>query len=86
MNSKKIKIVKAEESEITTEIIAEAIVSISEGIKKLKAGKLKDHALYLLIQHAAPMSGTKYKKTRVSVSDIKAVIQGMESLSKEYLK
>lgn len=82
----RIKVLKDEKSEVTVEIIAESIVSISEGIKKLRSGKIKDHGLFLLIQHAAPLSGSKYKKTKVSISDIKAVIQGMESLSKEFLK
>lgn len=70
--------VKQTEEEIPTEVMASAIVSISQGIKKLRSGRLKDRALYLLIQHAAP--GT------ISIKTIKAVIEGLESLQKNYVK
>jgi hypothetical protein len=73
---------------VPTEVIAEAIIAISEGVKKLRAGKLNDKALVLLIQHAAPTVPGKrgYSKAPLSAKTIKAVLDGMEGLQEQYLK
>lgn len=68
---------------VPTEVLAASIVAISEGIKRLRAGKLTERALLLLIQHAAPP--LKYSK-RISTAEIRAVLEGMESLSRLYVK
>jgi hypothetical protein len=60
------------------EVIAAAIVAIYEGIKKLRAGPLNDRALLLLIQHATP--------GQVTAKQIRAVLNGIESLEEQYLK
>lgn len=80
---RKVNVLKDEEGkEIAVEIMSEAILSISQGIKKLRSSRLNDKALYLLIQHAAPT--ISYQK--VGMFEIKAVIEGIESLEKTYLK
>lgn len=72
------------EKPIPTEVIADSIVAISEGIKKLRSGRLNDKALLLLIQHASPQLLAPYRK--VGITEIKAVIEGMESLESTFLK
>jgi hypothetical protein len=70
-------------AEVATEVMAEAIVAISSGIKRLRAGKLNDKALYLLIQHSAP---TTASGQRIPISTITDVIEGLDSLSETYLR
>lgn len=76
-------IVKADDKPEPIEVMEKSIVSISEGIKKLRTSRLNDKALFLLIQHACPRNGY-YKMIRII--DIKNVIEGIESLEKIYLK
>ena len=66
------------------EIIAESIKAISEGIKKLRNSPLNDKALMLLIQHAAPYAGRYNQK--IGLTEIRAVLEGIESLEATYLK
>lgn len=76
-----------EEAPIAVEIIADCIVAIAEGVKKLRAGKLNERALVLLIQHAAPtIKVGRYARTPISAKMVKTVLDGMESLEREYLK
>lgn len=89
MKKKLVPVVRQDpEKEVPVEVLAESIKAISAGIKKLRQGPLQDDALYLMIQHAAPKQRTKSygAKTFISTRVIKAVIQGMESLEKEFLK
>ena len=71
-------VIKQTEPETPTEIIASSIVAISEGIKKLRAGRLNDRALHLLIQHAAPR--------KISLEDIRSVMAGLDNLASYHLK
>lgn len=81
-----VKVVQNPESPVATEVIAEAIVAISQGVKKMLAGPLNESALILLITNATPSVGRGYRKTVVSARAVKAVLAGMESLEREYLK
>lgn len=74
------------EDEVPTEVIAAAIVVISEGIKKLRAGRLNDKALVLLIQHAAPGKKNKFGSKPVTSTEIRAVLEGLEGLQATFLK
>ena len=81
---KQVKVVQKEPpaDEIPTEILASAIVAISETMKRLRSGRLNDKGLYLLIQNAAPtIDGSK-----VTVKEIKAVMEGLASLEATYIK
>lgn len=69
---------------VPTEILAESIVAISEGIKKLRSGRMNDRALFLLIQNASPQLTSPYRK--VNISEIKATFDGIEALEKTFLK
>lgn len=85
-NISNVVITQNSEEEIPTEIIATHIKAISDGIKKLRSGRLNDKALFLLIQNAAPSIGGKYSTQKVSITEIRAVFQGLESLEDTYLK
>lgn len=76
--------VKQPDEPIAVEVIADAIIAISEGVKKLLKSRLKDSALFLLIQHAAPAVG--YNSRKPTIAEIKAVIAGIEGLRREHLK
>ena len=79
---KKVTVKQDEKKPVPVEVMAASIVSISEGIKKLRASPLNDRALVLLIQHACPQ--VNYKP--VSGKDVRAVLAGIEGLEREYLK
>lgn len=67
------------------EVLAESISSIAQGVKKLLAGPLNERALVLLIQNACPQVG-KYPPHAITQKEVKAVLEGLQSLEKEYLK
>lgn len=71
---------------VPVEVLAESIVAISAGIRKLLAGPLNEKALHLLIQNAAPAINSGYPQRRVSIGEIRAVLQGIEGLEKTYIK
>jgi len=83
--SKEIKVV--ENPGAPTEVMAEHIIAISQGIKKLVDGPLKLETLVILIQHA---SGYAYGRGRspslIPAKIIKAVLAGISSLEAQYLK
>lgn len=81
-----LKIKQNDDSPVPTEVLAEAIVAISAGIKELRKTRLNDKALFLLIQNAAPSIGGKYRYAPLSIKTIKAVFDGIENLEREFLK
>lgn len=76
----------AQDKEIPVEVLAEAILAISQNIKALRRGRLTDKALLLLITHAAPQTGTRGSKKSISQREVKAVLAGIDNLEREYLK
>jgi len=86
MKETKITVTQGDEP-IEIAMLADSIVAISEGIKKLRNTRLKDDALYLLIQHACPVIKNGYGESKkISVKQIKVVFAGIESLRSTYLK
>lgn len=81
-----VKVIPDETGKVTVEVLAVEIKSISDGVKKLRAGRLNDKALHLLIQNAAPSVGGRYQNTKVGMTEIRAVLAGMENLEREFLK
>lgn len=79
---KKIAVKQKPEEEVPTEVLADSIVAIAAGFKKLRAGRLTDRALLLLIQDAAPSIAHK----PISQREIKAVLEGIENLERTFLK
>lgn len=87
LDSVKVTLKHNEEAPISTEIIADCVVAIAEGVKKLRAGRLNERALILLIQHASPnVRQGRYSTSPISSKTVRAVLAGMESLEREYLK
>lgn len=69
----------------TLDQLTDEIVAISAAMKKLRATRLTDDTLYLLIQNAIGQnSSTRYKK--VPLKTIKIVIEGIEALESTCLK
>lgn len=83
MKSPKITIKQTTDKEVPVEVLADAIIAISAGIKKLRTSRLTDRALMLLIQDAAP-ADPRYGG--VTQRDIKAVLAGIEGLEAAYIK
>lgn len=81
-----IKVKQLDDAPVPLEVLADSIVAISEGVKRLRATRIKDDTLYLLIQHAAPTvySNSSYRKP--TIKEIKAVLDGIESLRRVHLK
>lgn len=75
-----------QEKPIPVEVLAESIKAISDGVRRLRAGPLNEDALLLLIQDATPAVTYGYKRIKLSSRHIKAVLNGMESLERAYLK
>lgn len=58
------------------EVIARSVIEVSEAMKKIRNGKLKDRALILLIQDVS----------KVTQTDIKKVLDACEVLASVYTK
>jgi hypothetical protein len=84
---KTVQVKQDPESPVPTEVLADAIVAISEGVRRLRAGRLTDHALFLLVQHAAPTSRKRgsYGK-RIPLGTIKLVFEAIEHLETQFVK
>lgn len=80
---KQVKVVQNPEKEIPAEVLAESIVAISQGIRRLRAGRLNDRALVLLIQYASPPVG---RSQRIGQTEVRAVLEGIESLERTYIR
>ena len=84
--AKKIIVKQNPEAEVPTEVLAESIKAISEGMRRLRSGRLNDRALFLLIQDAAPNTGGKYRSAPLSIKQIRAVIEGIDQLAAAFLR
>ena len=69
--------VKHPEPKIKTEILAEAIVRISDGFTKLQASGLNERAIVVLIHGYEP---------GISKTDIKAILGALRQLSAWYCR
>ena len=84
--SKKPNLKVIETDQVPLEILADSIKSISIGMKKLLDSPLKLNALHLLIQHASSGYRVGYSTRKPTITEIKAVIEGINNLEKAYLK
>jgi hypothetical protein len=73
---KTLKVQQAPDKPVATEILAENIVALADGVRKLRSGRLNDKAIVLLLHHSCG----------VKMTDIKAVFHGIETLEATYLK
>lgn len=71
MTKKKIEVENPED--IPTKIIADSIVEISSGVKRLRNGKLNEKALLILVAHASGMSQAVVKNVLNGLEDLQAL-------------
>lgn len=64
------------EEQVPTEVIAQSIKEISDGMRKLRTGRLNDRAIVTLL----------HETTKISRTDIKTVLDGLEELEGTFLK
>lgn len=86
MKKSTVTVKQPDTDEVPTEVLAESIITIAQGIRKLRNGRLNDRALFLLIQDAAPSVGSRYGRTPVSLKEIRAVIDGIDSLEATFIR
>ncbi len=77
-NIKKVVVKNNDENPIPTEIIADAIIKISDAVTKMKSTRLTERAILLLIKDS--ISGN------IGLGDIKTVLNAAQDLSKNYIK
>lgn len=80
---KTIAVKQTPENEVPTEILADAIVAIAAGVKKLRSGRLADRTLWMLIADAAP---TPVGGKPISLKQVRSVLTGIEALERTHLK
>jgi len=78
--------VKQDDKPVPVEVLAQSIIAIAQGVRKLRAGPLNDNALVLLIEHAAPRPSNGYRVNKVGKREIKAVLDGIDALEATYLR
>ena len=71
----KIKVTKSDPPE-SKEVLADAIVKIGEAANQLRKSGLNEKAIVVLLSH----------KTKISMSDIRAVLNGLRQLRAWYCK
>lgn len=76
MKTREVLVKQDTDKPVPDEVLAESIKAISDGMKKIRAGRLNDRALVVLLKDA---SG-------VPIYEIKKVLDGMESLEANYLR
>jgi len=83
----KIKVVKSKENPEPTQVLAEAIIKISESMERLsKTSGLNQKALIILIQahcETVWISGTRKKPSQ---GEIKVILESMRTLKGWYLR
>lgn len=77
---KTVKVMQKPEAEVPTEVLAQSIVEIAAGMKKMRAGRLNDKALVLLIQNACGYTPS------ITQREVRAVLDAIESLEATYIR
>jgi hypothetical protein len=67
-----------EEADVSAKILASSIVSIAEGMKRLRTGALADRALLILIQDACP--------EKIGLDKIRMVLDAIGDLRKKFVR
>lgn len=82
-----VKVKKNEENPETTEILAEAIIKISNAIEKLsQSSGLNEDALILLIQDHCEYIKHGYTRRKPTRIEVKNVLESMKTLRGYYLR
>lgn len=83
---KTITVTTDEENPIAVELVAEAIIAISDAMKKMKDSRLKRRAIILLIADNCASINRGYKRTIIGNKHIEAVLDSIDSLRDAYIK
>ena len=86
MSKTKLTVVQNPEAPVSVEILAESIKAIADGMKKVLRGPLTKETIVLLVSANTPLVGSKYNKAHVSKADVRAVLEGIETLDAKCLK
>jgi hypothetical protein len=73
-----VTILQDKETPQSIEVIAQAVINVSEAMRKIRGGRLSDRAIVLLIQDTCSGSVTQ--------TDIKKVLDACEVLGARYTK
>lgn len=80
------KITNEQEPIIEVEVIADAVIKISEAVERLKKSKLSERAILLLIHDNCSLAGGKFHKKPVTLKQVKAVYDSIHTLKNAYIK
>lgn len=86
MGNKTITVKTNEEHPESVEIIADAIIKISDAFEKMSKARLTRRALMLLIHDNCGVTGNRFKKKKPSIKQIEEVLDSVSSLKKAYIK
>lgn len=86
MATKTITVKTDEENPEPVEIIADALIKISEAFDKMKSSQLTKRALLLLIHDNCGMAGNTYRRKKPTLAQIEEVLDSVETLKKAYIK
>lgn len=86
VTTKTITVKTDEENPLPVEIIAEAIIKISDAFEKINKGNLSRRALLLLIHDNCGTAGYGHKKAKPTMKQIEEVLESVASLKKAYIK
>lgn len=86
MKTQKVTVKTNEENPEPVEIIADAIIKISEAFESMKNSRLTQRALLLLIQDNCGMVGGRHNKKKPTAKQIQEVLDSVTSLKKAYIK
>jgi hypothetical protein len=75
MNNR-VKILQNKEKPVSTKILADSIVTISDGIKEIRSQGLNDRAIEVLLVDS----------TGVTITEIRKVIAGLSALATNYVR
>lgn len=75
---KPVQVKQVEGAAVATEVIAQAVVDIAAGMKKLRSGRLNEPAIVHLIYHACGRG--------VPEVTIRRVLAGMSSLEDQFIR
>lgn len=79
--ARRVVVTQKPDKEVTVEVLAASIRAIDDGMKQLRAGRLNDRALVILVAHTPAC-----RAEGVGTPAIRAVIDGLNQLAKEYLR
>lgn len=70
MARKKAKVVDDPEAPVETEVLSDAIVKISRGMRSLLASGINKRAIVVLLHDAAPSRGNRGKPSKRAIEDV----------------